>query len=157
MKRTLQHGFTLVEILVAGIMVATLFLVATQSLFGGQRSASLSETAGQLIRDLRETQIRVMQGTTLDRSIRFETDRYIIYPGVVYDSGNPENQVVMLPSSMQFTSIGAPDSTLTFARGSGDIRSFVPGSDSVVLTESALGSTVTFQVNSRGIVFVSHE
>lgn len=157
MKSTSRHGFTLVEVLVAGIMVAILFLLATQSLFGGQRSASLAETASQLVRDLRETQIRVMQGSLLDRSVRFEQDRYVIYPGVVYDSGNPENQAVVLPPSMQFTTIGVPDNTLTFARASGDIRSFTPGADSVVLTETALGTAVTFQVNSRGVVFVSHE
>ena len=152
-----MRGFTLVEVLVVGIILASLFLLATQSLFGGYRSATLAETANQLVRDLRETQIRVMQGSLLDRSIRFEADRYIIYPGVVYDSGNSENQLIVLPPTMQFTSIGIPDSALTFARASGDIRAFVPGADSVVLTETSLGTAVTFQVNRRGVVFVFHE
>ena len=156
-----MRGFTLIEVMVAGILVATLFLLATPSLFRGHRGATLTETANQLVRDLRETQIRVMQGETpsggalLDRSIRFEEDRYIVYPGVVFDSGNPENQTVVLPPTMRFTSIGVPGNTLTFARSSGDIRSFVPGADSVGLTETALGTAVTFRVNSRGVVFVS--
>ena len=43
---------------------------------------------------------------------------------MVYDSGNVQNQVVLLGPTMQFSVIGVPDQTITFARGSGEVRGF---------------------------------
>src|SRR3989344_947940 len=158
-----MNGFTLVEVLVVGFFVMVLYTLTTQSLFRGQRSTSLTEVSGQLVRDVRESQIRAMQGKTssggglVDHSIRFEADRYILYPGLVYESGNPENQIVTLPPTMQFASINIPDQTATFGRGSGDVRNHVSGSDTITISDGAIGKTENIRINRRGGVFVSHE
>lgn len=164
-KRGMRHirGFTLVEVIVVGMIISTMFVLATQSLFSGSRSASLDQQSAGLIRDVREQQIRAMQGSVVtpgsvvDYSIRFEQDRYILYPGVVYDNGNIQNQVVMLDPTMQFSVIGVPDQTITFARGSGEVRGFSSGSDTVVLTDTGLGSAVDLRINAAGVVFVNRQ
>lgn len=156
-------GFTLVEVLVVGFFIAVLYTIATASLFRGQRSTNVSEVSRLLVQDLRDAQMQAMTGKTsstgalLDRSVRFEADRYILYPGLVYDSGNSENRVEMLPATMQFTAISVTGDTVTFARGSGDVRSFVLGEDSVELSDTAIGKSDRFLVNRRGVVSVSHE
>lgn len=158
-----SKGFTLVEVLVVGFFVAVLYTIATASLFRGQRSTNVSEVSRQLVQDLREAQIQAMTGKTsssgalLDRSVRFETDRYILYPGLVYDSGNSENRVVTIPTTMQFTAISVSGNTVTFARGGGDVRDFVAGQDSVTLSDTAIGKSDRFLVNRRGVVNVTHE
>ena len=159
MKR--QRGFTLVEIVIVMGMMSILYMLSTQSLFRGIRSATLSEVTNQLHRDMRELQFRAMQGkasqsgATVDYSIRFESDRYIFYPGSVYVSENTENRVVPLDSSMQFTDISIPNQTIIFARLSGDIRNFTSGFDSVTLSDTSLQESIRIRVNERGVVFIS--
>lgn len=159
-KKCIQ-GFTLVEVVIVGAIIGIMFMLTTQSLFRGNKSASLDQVSSSLLTDLRQQQIRAMQGmiltqgTIVDYSIRFESDRYILYPGAAYDSVNPQNQVVLLDSSMRFTSIGVPGSSITFALGSGDVRGYTSGADAVVLTETATGNAWTIRVNEAGVVFIS--
>ena len=154
------RGFTLVEVVIAGALMSAMFLLSTQSLFHGKRSASLDQTASGVVMDLREQQIRAMQGTVpspgsvVDYSARFESDRYILYPGSVYDSTNTQNKVMLLDPSMQFTGITFPGNTVTFARGSGVVRGYIPGSNTVVLTETGLGKASTLEINEAGVIFV---
>lgn len=156
-------GFTLVEVLVVGFFITVLYMITVGSLFRGQRSTTLSEVSRQLIQDLRDAQFQAMVGKTassgalLDQSVRFETDRYILYPGLVYDSGNSENRAVILPATMQFTDITITGNSMTFSRGSGDIRSFIAGQDTVILSDVAIGKSDRFQINRRGVVSVIHE
>lgn len=158
-KRVL--GFTLVEVVIVGSLISTMFLLATRSLFHGNKTASLDQTSSGLVRDLREQQIKAMQGVVqisgvaVDYSVLFEPDRYILYPGTVYDSLNTQNQVVTLDPSMRFSVIGLPENIITFARGSGGVRGYISGADFFVLTETALGNALTIRVNEAGVIFVS--
>lgn len=151
-------GFTLAEIVVVGFLLITMLLLSTQTLFRGQRTATLTEVSNQLVRDLRESQIQAMQGITaeggspLDRSVRFETDRYIVFSGIVYDSGNMQNRVVLLDSPMRFSAISVPGNTVTFLRGSGEVQSYSSGSDTVTLEDTTLNNSVTVELNQYGVV-----
>jgi type II secretory pathway pseudopilin PulG len=138
-----------------GLMLA-LYTLVTQSLFRGTHSATLAETADQLVRDAREAQFKAMQGTSpdgtlLDYSIRFEADRYTVFPGSVYSAGNANNQVVLLPPTMTISTISMGSGMWTFARSSGDIRSYVAGAESVTVSDTGSGKTETITVNARGI------
>jgi prepilin-type N-terminal cleavage/methylation domain-containing protein len=161
--REQSRGFTLVEVIVAAAILIILFFVTTQSLFRGSRVTSLSEVTNQLVRDLRETQIRAMQGQTssggglLDRSIRFDSNQYIVFPGSVYDPDNPDNYAVILPETIQVSDVSFADDAIIFARGSGDVRNYVSGADTLVITDSGLGASATVRVNNRGVVFVTKQ
>jgi len=156
-------GFTLVEVIIVGAVMSTMFLLATQSLYSGVRSASLDQTSSGILQDMRVQQMRAMQGlvasggATVDYSIRFEQDRYILYPGVVYDSNNAHNQVVLLDPTMKFTSITVPDQTIAFARGSGEVRGFVNGLNTVVLTDVDRNISIIIQINRIGVPVINKE
>lgn len=156
-------GFTLVEVLIVGALMSLFLGITTQSLFQGARTTSLTERTNQVVRDLREMQVRAMNGETsqsgasLDWSVRFDTDRYTLYPGTIYDRTNAENQVVLLEPTMQFTSITFPGNTVTFARGSGDVRSYAQGADTVLLSDTDAHITTLLKVNRSGVVFVTRQ
>lgn len=158
--KTHKNGFTLIEVILSVSLMLFMLGFITQTLFRGQQQTSFTETAELLVRDMREQQIMVMQGDTFndhvlsDYSIRFENDRYILFPGSVYVSTNPNNRVVLLEPTMRFSSITFPGSTLTFARGSGDIRSYTATTNSVTLTDSDTNSQKIISVNEHGVVFV---
>ncbi len=154
-----SRGFTLVEVLVVVGLMLLLLGIATQTLFSGQQRTSFTESVNQLVRDLRQQQIKVMQGATegdgvlSDYSVRFESDRYILFPGSVYVAGNPKNQVVLLEPTVRFSVIDVPGTVITFARGSGEVRSYDGNSNSVVMSQTDTGSAVTVQFNRYGVVF----
>lgn len=154
-----KQGFTLVEIIVVFGLVLTFMFLVSGSLFSGQRFTSLSEEALGLMRIIRQVQFAAMQGKTatggeiVDYSIRFETDRYIVFPGVVYDSGNAGNIVYALPQTMQFDNVEFPDQTLTFARVSGSVRDYAEIADSVELTDTSIARSIEVRVNRFGTVF----
>lgn len=154
-------GFTLIEVVVVLGLVFILMYWVSASLFRGQRVTSISEEALALERILRVTQMSVMQGKTpaggslVDYSVRFENDRYIVFPGVVYDSGNSLNTVYMLPETMRFSGIGFPGQILTFARISGQVRDYSSGFDSVMLTDDSIAKSISVSVNSAGVVFIT--
>ena len=155
-----KRGFTLVEVVVVvGLMLFTLGFI-TQTLFRGQRRTSFTEAADLLVRDMREQQISVMQGDTFndhvlsDYSIRFESDRYILFPGSVYLNTNPNNRIVLLEPTTRFSSITFPGGILTFARGSGDVRSYTASTSSVTVTDNDTNSQKIISVNEHGVVSV---
>lgn len=156
-RRRHTGGFTLVEVVIVGAIMGLLFLLSTQSLFGGIRSATLDQVSGSVMRDINTQQARAMQGlvspsgSVVDYSVRFETDRYILYPGAVYDMGNSQNQEVLLDPSMRFTVIAVPDQAITYARSSGKMRGFVSGADYVELSDTETGSRVTIRINEAGV------
>lgn len=159
----LQRGFTLVEVVIVGAIMGMMFILSTQSLFGGIRSATLDQVSASVVRDMNTQQTRAMQGlvsptgSVVDYSVRFEHDRYIVYPGSVYDASNTLNQTELLEPSMRFTVIGVPDQSVTYARGNGSVRGYIDGADYVILSDTETGSSVTLRINSAGVIFMSKQ
>lgn len=156
-------GFTLVEVVIVGAIMGMMFLVSAPSLFGGIRSATLDQEADSIMRDLNTQQARAMQGlvspsgSVADYSVRFETDRYVLYPGIVYDMGNNQNQEVMLDPAMRFTVIAVPGQIVTYARGSGKMRGFINGADYIELSDTETGNRITIRINESGVLSLVRE
>lgn len=155
-----KQGATIIELLFVMLIIGVFVRLVTLNLFRSQQRVSLSMTRDSVIRDLRGQQMKAMSGMTrtpgsyVDYSIRFEQQRYILYPGTVYASDNPENMVVVLDNIMQFSGIVFPNGTVSFARLSGDMRSYAAGSDSVILQNIQTGQQHTITINERGVPFV---
>ena len=92
-------------------------------------------------------------GVYTDYSIRFESDRYILYPGSVYDAGNTANIIVPLEPTVEFSSIGFAGSSVTFARLSGDIRNFIQANSTITLRDTQTNQQTTVTFNTHGIPF----
>ncbi len=155
-----QKGATLVELLVIMGVIGILARLVTLDLFRGQQRASLTVTKDVLISDIRKQQHRAMEGVTstpgvyLDYSVRFENQRYILYPGVVYDSENLANEIVPLEPILRFDPIDIPESTITFSRLSGEIRGFDDINNRVTVKNIQTGNQFVIQMNALGVPFV---
>lgn len=163
MKRlstSLSSGASIIELLLVMAIIGIFARLITLNLFRGQQRTSLTVARDMFISDARRTQLQAMQGETespgsyLDYSIRFEQDRYIIFPGTVYDAGNAANQVVALDPMLRFTAIELPFSTVTFSRLSGDIRNFDAAQNSVTLSNTQTGDSYRLRFNERGVLFM---
>jgi len=156
-KRT--EGASLIEALLVMVLMAMLVGVAATNIFTGQQHASFSASRDGIIRDLREQQYRAMAGEVqsagvyIDYSIRFESDRYILYPGSVYDAGNSANTVVPLEPTVEFSSIGFVGSSITFARLSGDVRNYIQANSTITVRDTQTNEQTTIVVNMHGIPF----
>lgn len=154
-----KEGASLIEALLVMVLMAMLIGVATVNIFTGQQHASFSTSRDGVIRDLREQQYRAMAGEVpssgvyTDYSIRFESDRYILYPGSVYDAGSAANIIVELEPTVEFSSIGFAGSSVTFARLSGDIRNFVQANSTVTLRDTQTNQQTTITFNVHGVPF----
>lgn len=160
LKKRYQDGATLVELIVIMAVVGILARVVTLNLFQGQQRASLTVTRDLLVSDIRKQQHRAMVGMTstpgvyLDYSIRFEAQRYILYPGVVYDSSNAANEVTVLEPVLQFDPIDVSNGTITFSRVSGEVRGYDENSRSITLKNIQTGNQYVISFNMLGVPFV---
>lgn len=146
----------MVVMTVAGALLA----ITAGSLFRSQGRLNLGAGTSRLISESREQQMRAMAGDTapldsyIDYSVRFEEDRYIVFPGSVYDAGNPINTVVTLEAPLIFTNVTLPSSIITFSRLSGEVSGLVPGQDSLVFANSQTGDERLIIVNKYGVLSV---
>lgn len=160
LKKRYQDGATLVELIVIMAVVGILARVVTLNLFQGQQRASLTVTRDLLVSDIHKQQHRAMVGMTstpgvyLDYSIRFEAQRYILYPGVVYDSNNAANEVTVLEPVLQFDPIDVSNGTITFSRVSGEVRGYDEDSRSITLKNIQTGNQYVISFNMLGVPFV---
>ena len=159
-RLTSQKGATLVELLVIMSIVGILTRLVTLNVFRGQQRASLTVTRDMLVSDLRKQQLRAMEGVTaepgvyLDYSVRFESNKYVLYPGVVYDEENSANEMVTLDPVLQLDPTRLSGGTITFSRLSGEIRAYDADNSMIVLRNTQTGNHYTIQMNSLGVPFV---
>lgn len=153
-----SNGFTLVELMVViGIMLIFLTLL-TPNLFNFQQKASLDSTSLTLIADIRLAQAKAMSGDTEGRGTNdsygmyFETGRYILFHGTSYNPGDADNYPISLGDQIEISSTTFPSSQVVFQKGSGEVDSYIDGSDSVTLRNTQTGEQKTIQLNRYGIV-----
>ncbi len=158
--RTHSEGASLIEVILVMVLMAMLIGIAATNIFTGQQHASFSTSRDGVIRDLREQQYKAMAGEVqtagvyTDYSVRFESDRYILFPGSVYADGNPANIVILLEPTVEFSSIGFSTSSVTFARLSGDIRNFVQENSTITLRDTQTNEQSIITFNAYGIPFI---
>lgn len=159
-RRNTTCGATIIELLLVITIIGIFARIITLNLFQGQQRTSLVVARDSVISDVRKQQLRAMHGDTdvpetyLDFSVLFEAHRYILYPGIVYDELNPFNEVINLDSILEFNPIDLPSSIVTFARLSGDVRSFDPMHRSVTLVNTQTGDQHQLTFNERGIPLI---
>lgn len=159
-NHTVSQGATLVELLVVMAIVGIFTRLVTLNVFRGQQRASLTVTRDSLLSDIRKQQHRSMQGSTsapglyLDYSIRFEQNRYILFPGVVFDENNNANEAIGLDPMLVIDPSQIPGGIITFARLSGEVRDYDPDMNQITLTNTQTNDAYIIRFNKYGIPFV---
>lgn len=131
MKGT-RLGFTLIEIIVVFGIVATLLGTGYVRVVGIERRAPVTATVNTFIADLRSVQTKAMTGV--------DKNSYSIS---IADYSTPENITI---------STTFPGSVITFTKGSGDIAGFVPGNNTVTITQTLTGEHKIITINRYGAV-----
>ncbi len=155
---TSQKGFTLVELIVVGGVVATLFGLVTISVTGTQRRATVAGTLQTVLADIKSQQTKAMSGdasgapSAVDYGVHFDANRYVLFRGSTYISTDTTNSVFPLEQNLQFTAITLTGGDLIFMRGSGEVAGYLVSANSFVLQDTLTGDQKAIQVNRYGVI-----
>jgi len=144
-----KKGFTVIELIVTVGIITILSSLVTINLVTTQRHTSLAAAVLLLQSDLKQQQLKAMDGDTgqlgsspANYGLHFETDKYTLFRQA-FVSGAPANFVVKLDSNLHFTTLG----DLTFSKGSGEIIG-----PSTITLEDGYGNHRTLNINHLGVV-----
>ena len=155
-SKMLERGFTILELVMAmGFMVMMLALVTIN--FGNvQRQGSVTTASETLITDLSQQQIKAMVGDTEGRvanddyGIKFNSTNYTLFHGT-YSALETTNFSVNLPEIVRVDTTFA-NSEIIFLKGSGEIKDFVDGSNTITLRETINSNQKTIRFNRYGVI-----
>lgn len=152
-KSQISNGFTLIELIVAMGIFATIIGITSINLLNAQRKSTLSATVQVFIADLKSQQLRAMvgeedgSGAAADYGIHFETGSYTQFRG----SYGTTNFVSDLPGNTNVLT-AFPSSQIIFEKGSGEISGFSIGTDTVTFQDTNNGTQKVIKLNRYGVV-----
>lgn len=154
----LSAGYTFVELLVVIGILATLGGITTINLLNSKRTASLSASVDQLVSDIQIQQLKTMTGNTEGRGatdnygVYFGSTFYTLFHGTSYNAADTANYTVNLGDQIRFSNIGFSTSQVIFAKGTGEVISYVNGANSVSLLDTGSKNQTTLQLNTLGVI-----
>ncbi|MBI2641882.1 type II secretion system protein [Candidatus Roizmanbacteria bacterium] len=154
----MKNGFTLPELIVVIGVFGLLVGLAITNVVRSQYKASLESTVSIVIGDIKNQQLKAMVGDTEGRTtndsygIFFATNEYTLFHGPTYDSVDSSNYTINLEDKIQFTDVVFPQTQIVFASGSGEVASFVSGSNSFAITNRLNGEKKTITINALGVI-----
>lgn len=157
-KSSSQIGFTLIELLVVMSLFSILFGLATFSMFRFQGTSSQQSQTDTLISDIKAQQLKAMVGGTEGRNdsdnygIYFLTDAYVLFHGNIYDSNDPDNFQIDLPSDLEFQNTTLLNNSIVFTKRSGELAGYVPGQDSFTIRALNIGRDIVVSINRYGVI-----
>ncbi len=152
----IQKGFTLVEVIIALLIISSLFSLVVINLLNVKHIASLSESVDTFINNLKSQQLKAMVGDTQGENTKdnigifLSTDKYTNYYGT-YNISNPTNLDISLGDNIQIISTSLPSSQLLFLSGSGDI-SGATGNNTVTLKNILSSEQKVVTINKYGVI-----
>jgi len=150
----LQSGFTVIEVMVVVTIFTLLIGFASINLVRPQTQASLDTIVKTLVSDIRQQQVKAMGGDTdstsaaIEHSIRFETNRYIIFRGITYNPSEPSNFAVDLDGSLQIS----PIQEVVFVKRSGEVLVGAPMTINITNTQTGQQKIIT--INKYGAITI---
>jgi prepilin-type N-terminal cleavage/methylation domain-containing protein len=145
----ISKGFTVIELIITMGIIAILSSLATVNLVTIQRHTSVSATILTLQADLKQQQLKAMDGDTQvigsassNYGIRFETNKYTLFRNSFID-GTVDNFAVNLDGNLAFTTLG----DITFSKGNGQLT----GLNTITLQDD-FNNHQTLNINYLGVV-----
>lgn len=139
-------AMTLSEIVVVIAIMAIIATVGFGSLFNYYQTSILNADVSFMISILQRTRQRaISNATSSDYSVKFLTDRFVVYPGIVYSSSSSNNENYYLDNGV-IVDASFTNDIITFNNFTG--RANQGGSVQI----RAFGINKTLNVNSLGII-----
>jgi prepilin-type N-terminal cleavage/methylation domain-containing protein len=154
----MKKGFTLIEIIVVMAIFLTLTGLAMMNILRPQQQAILSSATHVLITDIKSQQLKSMIGESSTGTapeyygIYFESNKYTLFPGTIYDANNANNFVVNLDSTLQISANTFPSSQVVFNRISGEVSNFSSNNNSVTLKNLTNLEVKKVSINAYGAI-----
>lgn len=129
-----DFGFTFIEVvIVMGIMVV-LLMIGSVNFLPIKQTASLSTTAQALVTDIKEQQLKAMNGES-DQGVYFDIDqkKYTVFKGASYDPSNTTNFDIQLGDQIVVSDVDFTGRQMIFSAASGEINNFLTGNKIVLL------------------------
>ncbi len=155
--RDTRAGFTLIELLLVMGIITLLFSISTLLLSNLIPKASQTSGVEVLIADLRQQQAKAMEGETSGETtaqaygIKFSAHEYIVFRGTTYSAAATDNFALAIDEPLQLSTT-FPNQEVAFTKGSGEIISFVPGSNTITISDAQGGSSTTLVLNQYGVI-----
>jgi prepilin-type N-terminal cleavage/methylation domain-containing protein len=146
MKKNLR-GFTLIEILIVIAIIGTLIAVVLPSFGSFRTRQSLKNTQDLAVSYLTEARSRTLAGVAGGTySVRFETDRLVLFSGNVYDADDAANEYASYdaPTTLSDISLAGGGRVISFDRLTGATD------EHGTLTFIANGQSVSISINANG-------
>jgi prepilin-type N-terminal cleavage/methylation domain-containing protein len=144
-------GFTLLELIITMIVLSLLALLAAPYASNLYTRSQLEDSATQTL----EALVRAQSSSAGQRqrgrySVRFETDRFTLFPGDAYHVNHPENEVALMPSTVTMSwLLNGGGQTVSYDAGSGRTDHY----GTVTLTNET-GDSLTIQIERTGLVYL---
>lgn len=152
-----SDGFSYIEVVVVLGITSILLTLGSVVLFRSRQHSARTLAVDVLLTDLKGQQTNAMAGLTegagaRDRyGIKLLPDSYVLFRGSVYNAQDPYNRIISSDEDITYTST-FPDSAIVFEKGSGEIVSFSPGADSIMVISNSAGGQKTIRLNKYGVV-----
>lgn len=152
-----KNGFTLIEIIVVFAFLITLAGIILSYSFNFRTSTVINTTMTKLTTDLKSQQIKAMTGDTEgigvieSYGINFGPSLYTLFHGDTFSQGDPTNFVVEMEENIQISNT-LPNNSVVFNPGSGEINTFVLGSDTVTIRDEDTNQSHTIRFNKFGTI-----
>lgn len=151
--RATSHGFTLVELTLVMALFALLSGFALMNVSRPQTDASLDASVQAIIADIKQQQLKAMTGESGNASssqphgIFFETNRYTLFQGAIYNSNDSNNFQIALRPNVRISANTFPLATAVFAKRSGELPG---GPYTLTIVNDAGNESVTLTINRLG-------
>jgi hypothetical protein len=120
-------------------------------------SAAVNTVIDPFITDFKNQQVKAMVGDTEGRGVPdnygvyIQPSSYTLFHGQIYNTSDTTNFSVPIDSSLQLSTTFAGN-TISFASGSGEIKNFVTGQDTVVIKNPITNEQKTIKFNKYGAI-----
>ncbi len=154
LKKTFQvRGFTLPELLIVMVVFSTLIGIITINLTYAQRRASINSEVNTLLSDLKRQQTKAMIGDTEGRAspdnygINFQANKYVLFHGTTFVATDSANLDIALEGNLH---VATPGASIIFTRVSGQVSSYSPSNNTVIIQDATNSTQKTIQYNQLG-------
>ena len=138
MINKINKGFTLIEVVIVIFLIALVSTIVFNNLSSFRQDQILRSTTSDVVTLLNEAKQNTLSSVNSSSyGVHFETNRMILFSGIIYSSSDPNNKVVNFDDTVSIPSSGG--------------LNIGGGSDVVFerLTGDTIGGTIKLQLNSN--------
>ena len=157
-----RRGFSQIELLLAILILMIVFSMGTIVYSSVVRQDQIQTEVQKIGSVINEARMKTIAGYRLGGSsgynfgVHFEEDSFTLFPGLIYQTGNANNQKYLLPDNLMIEEISWANSGLVFNKVTGEVVDFDSLNNYIVLSDVNLNQQRKISVNFLGTITVEN-